>query len=394
MRREGKGRPGAKRAPLGMTVAQVAVPFVLSAILAGCPSPRTAVPDEDTVPVVEAVADEAVLAPLARIRLEGVQVSVSGQLGDYGSHLLMDNNPSTFWHVKTPKQMGPAWILVDLGEDRALPVEGVEIIPREGHANLLWTRPAALQGSSNGRDWDWLAYLSLNKARMQATGERAVFPVSNQKAYRYYRLFIDARDFYAMGEFELFGKGPAVSAVGLLQASGAASTAGGRRRLLPNVSVVLATTDDESLRGLTRVPLGPEQLRASSQLGAHGPDLLVDGNPGTFWHTDLGPPPRTAWLLMDVKVRMAVRALRVVPRTGQANQLWNLPVLLEGSQSPDGRHWQPIVYLHLDKRALRGSGAWAVFSFANQRAYRHYRLVITEDLDFYSIGEIELYAGR
>ncbi|HQG49158.1 MAG TPA: discoidin domain-containing protein, partial [Sedimentisphaerales bacterium] len=80
----------------------------------------------------------------------------------------------------------------------------------------------------------------------------------------------------------------------------------------------------EQLRGLFREPSPLQKLGAvavaSNHHPSHGPDLAIDGNPSTIWHTNWEPmaqPPHH--LILDLKKPVRIRGLTVLPRQDMTN---------------------------------------------------------------------------
>jgi len=80
----------------------------------------------------------------------------------------------------------------------------------------------------------------------------------------------------------------------------------------------------EQVRGLFREPSPLQKLgavaAASNHHPSHGPDLAIDGNPSTIWHTNWEPmaqPPHH--LILDLQKPVRVRGLTYLPRQDMAN---------------------------------------------------------------------------
>jgi endo-alpha-N-acetylgalactosaminidase len=80
----------------------------------------------------------------------------------------------------------------------------------------------------------------------------------------------------------------------------------------------------DQLRGLCREPSPLQKLGAvvvaSNHHPSHSPDLAIDGNPSTIWHTNWEPmaqPPHH--LILDLKKPVRVRGLTYLPRQDMAN---------------------------------------------------------------------------
>jgi hypothetical protein len=78
------------------------------------------------------------------------------------------------------------------------------------------------------------------------------------------------------------------------------------------------------LTGLLKEPSPLEKLGATASASSHregfSPELAIDGNPATIWHTNwdpMDPPPHD--LIVDLKKLVRVRGLTYLPRQDMAN---------------------------------------------------------------------------
>ena len=80
----------------------------------------------------------------------------------------------------------------------------------------------------------------------------------------------------------------------------------------------------EQLRGLFREPGPLEKLGATVAADnhhiSHGPELAIDGNPATIWHTNWEPMARPPHhLILDLKKPVRVRGVTYLPRQDMTN---------------------------------------------------------------------------
>ena len=336
-------------------------------------------PPDESVPIIEASPSVSVLQGMTKLNLIGVEMQVSTQSHPAMSiEALIDGSAESSWRAQNPRGSAPEWVRIDFGPDRSLAVTGVAISATPEQAKELWTRPAMLQISDDGDEWYPLVYLSLDKHVMEFTGEKAVFSFRNDSAYRYYRLFIDSRDFLSIGDLELYARTDEVVAAGLAEDP-----------TYQRPSSVSPIFDGSVPEGLTQVALGPTQLKAN-HLEHDGPENLVDGDITTFWHLPLSPASRTSALQIDLGEEnpLAIRAVRIANRIGHAEQLWTTSAFFQGSQ--DAEHWETVAFLNRNSQPIED---WITFAFENQHAFRYYRFFVVEDPQFYSLAELQLYAA-
>ncbi len=123
-----------------------------------------------------------------------------------GAGMLVDGNPTTYWHISLLEVGKPAEITVDFGPGNKTIVRSVLALPR---ANLpsQFLRRAELLGSDDGKDWEPVTDIILREVPEQAEWWRWDFP--NDRAYRFWLLRIlqghedgSRRNFYSIAELK------------------------------------------------------------------------------------------------------------------------------------------------------------------------------------------------
>jgi len=97
-----------------------------------------------------------------------------------------------------------------------------------------------------------------------------------------------------------------------------------------------------------------------------------------------------AWVIIDLTSQQPASVLRLRPRAGLPEQLWDGDRAgLYGSN--DGQNWQPLAKLSLDRASLIDD--WVYFSLPSEEPYRYFRLSI-DDMKFFSIARLEMYQAK
>jgi hypothetical protein len=134
------------------------------------------------------------------------------------------------------------------------------------------------------------------------------------------------------------------------------------------------------------------RLSASSRnQNNQSPDRLSDGNPQSFWHIALDQVSEPAWVLADFGAgnEYSVRSLAALPREDIPRQFFRTAELLG---SDDGENWNSIATVILWGTPRRAN--WWKWDFNNDRAFRYYKLLITdghEGGDFYSMAGLAFF---
>ncbi len=263
---------------------------------------------------------------------------------------LVDGNPQTFWHVANPPQTSRHWVTMDFG--RPVYPSELLVMPRQGFVSQMWDgENAVFQGSQDGQSWQDITTLPVDKSILPADIPVLTFPISEDNAYRHYRLFIDDPGFYSLAELRL-----------------------------------LAWWD------MTGSWLHPESCSASDINNPNmTADSMFDEHPQSFWHIETPPQTTRHWVTMDFGRPVHPTGLSMLPRRGLASQMWGGEnAILQGSQ--DGQSWQDITTLPVAK-AFLSSAEWLYFPLPADTAYRHYRLFI-DDQEFFSITEMRFLTER
>ena len=114
--------------------------------------------------------------------------------------------PEMYWHVSLDKIGEPAWVTVDLGEDRRLAINFIRTRPRPDIREQYF-KTAVIQGSQDGAHWNDIAAIIEDEVPSSADWRGWVF--ENETPYRFYRLFIiDGHEvngaFYSLGALEMY----------------------------------------------------------------------------------------------------------------------------------------------------------------------------------------------
>jgi len=128
-------------------------------------------------------------------------------------------------------------------------------------------------------------------------------------------------------------------------------------------------------------------VAASSHHAVHGPDLAIDGNPSTIWHTNWEPPAQPPHeLILDLKERVRLQGIRYLPRQDMTN----------------GRIARYEVYLSLDGKewgSAMAAGTWPndaarkTVPFEKPREARFLKLVALNEVrgqPFAAVAELDI----
>ncbi len=120
-------------------------------------------------------------------------------------------------------------------------------------------------------------------------------------------------------------------------------------------------------------------------------EALRDKNPSTFWHVALDRVGEPAWVTVDFESggEKAVRALAARARLNFSAQFFRGAKLFG---SDDGETWEPVV--GLVQWGPPDNARWVRWDFDNDRAFRHYKLLIEDGHEcgnFYSIAELAFF---
>ncbi len=135
------------------------------------------------------------------------------------------------------------------------------------------------------------------------------------------------------------------------------------------------------------VELDASMLAVSSTIDPRNPaGALVQGGTDGFWHLKTPREENPAWITISLPRAAAIAELRLRPRTGHAEQMWdgNRAVL---QASHDGAAWRPLGVLGIDRDYL--ADGWITFPVFSSAAYRYYRLEV-HDMTFFSLGRLAM----
>ena len=136
-----------------------------------------------------------------------------------------------------------------------------------------------------------------------------------------------------------------------------------------------------------KIPLTAEQIESSSanSPGEGAQNLVTEDKEGYWLRSPADTKP--AWLQLNLITPQAVSIVRVLPREGHIDELWDgNSTLIEGSA--DGREWKPLTVLGLEREFA--TEEWLAFHIRSGHAYQHYRISF-RDPSFSSLGRLELY---
>lgn len=117
---------------------------------------------------------------------------------------------------------------------------------------------------------------------------------------------------------------------------------------------------------------------------------IFDGDPDTFWHLKFPKEGPDAWIAVDLRTESRVDLMRLRPRQGHSDQLWDgSAASLQGSTT--GSSWNYVSILRLDLEQIPSDGnAWISFAIDSKTSFRYYRLLV-HDSRFLSLSELEFY---
>jgi hypothetical protein len=130
-------------------------------------------------------------------------------------------------------------------------------------------------------------------------------------------------------------------------------------------------------------------VSASNHHPAHSPDLAIDGNPATIWHTNWQPPAQPPHeLILDLKRPVRLRGMTYLPRQDMTNgRIARYEVYL----SLDGKEWGQAV----------ATGTWPndaarkTVPFAKPQEARFLKLVALSEVrgqPFAAVAEVDILA--
>jgi len=313
-----------------------------------------------------------------RLELDESQLEVSSTNNpNQDKDNLVKPGTQGFWQVKTPREEMPAWLTIDLFTPEAVAI--LRLKPRAGFTEHLWDgNRAVLHASNNGQDWTPLAALGIE--RLTLADDWISFQVLTTKPYRYYRLsFFDAT-FLAIGRIELYRL--PLSTESTLPVTSPLPA-------IPQSPVVNAVQQFD-LSPYDKIPLTESHLEVSSVQGHWNKEYLIKPGTDGFWHVTAPREEDPAWLTIDLTNQESVNLLRLKPRDGFTEQLWdgNKAVLYV---SNNGQDWTPLATLGMERALLIDD--WVYFSLPSTPKYRYYRLAIS-DMSFFSIARLELYQSQ
>lgn len=167
------------------------------------------------------------IAEAKRIVLTDGRLTTSSSNENRGN--LVDGDPSTFWHVKHPREEVIVFVdigmkserqirvprepivFVDIDLERERQVKLIRILPREKSNGQMWGgRGAFWLGSNDRHKWRLIAGLDVDVEFLKETNERVLgdddwinFILPEDSAFRYYRLKIIDPAFLSFAEIQL-----------------------------------------------------------------------------------------------------------------------------------------------------------------------------------------------
>ncbi|HDL65118.1 MAG TPA: hypothetical protein ENH12_07005, partial [Proteobacteria bacterium] len=160
----------------------------------------SAFPAKEDIPIAVHPVTDNLLAPPSRLEAS------SSIKGERPVDNLRSPDPMRYWHVALERIGEPAWVTVDLGVNRALPVNFIRTRPR-GDIRRQYFKTAVIQGSPDGEDWEDIAAIIEDEIPSSADWRGWIF--NNAIPYRFYRLLIiDGHEedgaFYSLGALEMY----------------------------------------------------------------------------------------------------------------------------------------------------------------------------------------------
>ncbi|WP_231615691.1 discoidin domain-containing protein [Novipirellula artificiosorum] len=128
-------------------------------------------------------------------------------------------------------------------------------------------------------------------------------------------------------------------------------------------------------------------ISVDSHQAGYGPEMLIDGDASTMWHTAWSPSPEALphWLMLDLHKPITVAGIRAWPRRVQDNgRIKGFEVLV----SSDAKHWQQVA-----AGTWPNDAAMKVVAFDEPHTFRYLKLIASEEVNgkaFTSLAEIDL----
>lgn len=284
---------------------------------------------------------------------------------------IVDSNPETYWHVEQPKIWAADWVLIDLrGPEN---IQGLAVKPRKGFLDQFWnTGNAKFQVRDDKGQWHTLLELGGDKNMLdEADPPMIYYTFDNSGMSRYYRLLIQDPRFLSLAELELY-----------------------RSEFTDDTNLPQALWPLDSTQ-YSKVSFNADSVVLSINNSPNEKNNLIDGNPDTFWQIRLPKLWDEDWLIIDLGKLKRVTALRLMPRKGHVDYLWQgANAVIEGNLGDRASSWQKLAELHIDEAVPDyAAPLWLSFTFENQSKYRYYRIRIF-DQNFNSLAELELYGPK
>jgi hypothetical protein len=306
-----------------------------------------------------------------RIPITPTQVEVSSVLRpSLGKANLVEAQYNGFWHIGTPKEETRPWILIDLKIPQATAALG--ILGRED-ADQLWRGyRAVLEASNDSENWELVAWLGLSDNR--SNGEWSYFFFPDPKPNRYYRFSTYDWSFMSIAKLNMYAIEGKLSPV----PTG------------PPKPLQIEGTRGVDLSPFEKMSVNSSQLEVSGYSQPWDKTKLINTNNEEFWHVQLPRQGDREWVIADSGAKIPVILLRVLPRSGLAQQMWN-GYTADFEVSNDKQEWTTLATLGILAKELTGD--WIYFLVGNLDPYRYYRLTIFDN-NFFSMSKLELYQIR